>query len=146
MLSHQAEDQLATDLRTILTRLIKKLRSESATHGKISLTERAVIKLLDKQGPMLPSEIARMEKVTTQSMSQILNHLAELGYIVREPQETDKRKVSISLSEMGQAFLHSVRHEADEWLSKAIREACTADDQAILRQALGPLTKLVDFD
>lgn len=95
---------------------------------------------------MLPSELARQEKVTTQSMSQILNHLGDLGYIVRTPSETDKRKVMISLSETGQALLTNARHEGNEWLNKAITQTCSPEEQAILRQALGPLGKLVDFD
>ncbi len=76
--------QLASDLRTVITRLIKKLRSKSATSGKLSLTERSTISLLDQHKELLPSELAAMEKITTQSMSQILNHLLELGYITRK--------------------------------------------------------------
>ncbi|QMW06198.1 MarR family winged helix-turn-helix transcriptional regulator [Spirosoma foliorum] len=142
----QTDQELSIELRTVITRLIKKLRSESPTHQKLSLTERSVIKLLDKQKEMLPNEIAKMEKVTTQSMSQILNHLLALGYITRKPSETDKRKVMISLSEAGQAILHTVRNEVDEWLGKAIQESCSADDKAVLRQALGPLNKLLEVD
>ncbi|MVM30742.1 MarR family transcriptional regulator [Spirosoma sp. HMF4905] len=142
----QNDQELSTEIRTIVARLIKKIRSQSPTHQKLSLTERSVIKLLDKQKEMLPNEIAKMEKVTTQSMSQILNHLSALGYITRKPSETDKRKVMISLSEVGQAILHAVRHEADEWLTKAIQETCSAEDKALLRQALVPLSKLVEVD
>ncbi|WP_080054373.1 MarR family winged helix-turn-helix transcriptional regulator [Spirosoma aerolatum] len=144
--SPQNDQELSTELRIVVTRLIKKLRSESPTHAKLSLTERSVIKLLDKQKELLPSEIARTEKVTMQSMSQILNHLLALGYITRTPSQTDKRKVVISLSETGQAILHAVRNEVDEWLNKAILQTCSAEDKAILRQALVPLSKLVEVD
>ena len=142
----QNDQELSTELRTLVTRLIKKLRSESPTHAKLSLTERSVIKLLDKQKEMLPNEIAKTEKVTTQSMSQILNHLLALGYITRKPSETDKRKVIISLSEEGQTILPAVRNEVDEWLSKAIQETCSDEDKAILRQALVPLSRLLEVD
>ena len=142
----QDDIHLPTELRTIVTRLIKKLRTKSPVHEKLSLTERSVIKLLDKNKEMLPSELAKMEKVTTQSMSQILNHLLALGYITRQPLETDKRKVMIALSETGQTILHTIRNEVDEWLTKAIQETCSPEDQAILRQALGPLTKLLEVD
>jgi len=138
--------QLSTELRTVITRLTKKLRSHAPTREKLSLTERAVIRLLDEHQELLPSELAKREKVTTQSMSQILNHLSELDYIVRRPLETDKRKVSIALSETGRNFLYTARHEKDEWLHKAIEQSCSAGEQAILRQALGPLTKLLDVD
>jgi DNA-binding MarR family transcriptional regulator len=138
--------QLASDLRTVLTRLIKKLRSKSETGGKLSLTERSTIGLLDLHKELLPSELAAMEKITTQSMSQILNHLFELGYITRRISTTDKRKSIITLSKTGQNVLHKVRNERDEWLNKALKETCTAKELEVLQRAITPLTKLVDFD
>lgn len=138
--------QLAAELRVVLTRLLKKMRSQSPTHARLSLTERSIIKLLDKHKALLPSEMAKIEKVTTQSMSQILNKLSGLGYIVRQPQETDRRKVMISLSEQGAALLDTTRNEVEEWLAKAIGTACTPNDLERLRNALGPLTKLVEVE
>lgn len=140
------DTQLATDLRTVVSRLMKKLRSHSSGRSPLSMTERSVIKLLDEQPMLLPGELAKREKVTSQSMSQILSHLDELGYIIRQPLETDRRTVGISLSEAGKQFLDTTRHERDEWLADAIRQTCSADDQALLRGALGPLNRLLDVD
>jgi len=146
MTNEQVDLQLASDLRMVVTRLIKKLRSKSTTSQKLSLTERSTIALLDQHKELLPSELAAMEKITTQSMSQILNHLLELGYINRKTDETDKRKSIISLSKDGQNILYKVRNERDEWLNNAIKETCSAKEQDLLRRALVPLTKLVDVD
>jgi DNA-binding MarR family transcriptional regulator len=143
---NEKNSQLASDLRTVTTRLVKKLRKKSAIAGELSLTERSTIGLLDQHQELLPNELAAMEKITTQSMSQILSHLLELGLIIRTPSQTDKRKVIISLSDEGKAVLYRIRYERDEWLSKALAETCTAEEQKILTAALGPLTKLVDFD
>jgi DNA-binding MarR family transcriptional regulator len=137
---------LAAELRTVVGRLIKKIRSHSPTHGHLSLTERAVIKLLAQGQPLLPSELAAQEKVTTQSMSQILTHLDELGYITRQPSAIDKRKVLIALSAAGQAVLPAVRQEADEWLYQALQQSCTPEELASLSHTLPLLAKLVDFD
>ena len=138
--------QLATDLRMVVTRLIKKLRSKSETGEKLSLTERSTLALLDQHKELLPSELAAMEKITTQSMSQILNHLLELNYITRKISATDKRKAIISLSKTGQHILYKVRNERDEWLNKALQETCSAKEQDLVRRAIVPLTRLVDFD
>ena len=129
-----------------MIRLIKKLRSQSPTRASLSLTEGSVLKLLDQHEQLLPSELAAMEKVTTQSMSQILKHLTEVGYITRQSLETDKRKVSITLSAAGKAVLQNVQLEVDEWLHKALQETCSAEELASVRQALPVLTKLVDFE
>jgi DNA-binding MarR family transcriptional regulator len=110
------------------------------------MTERSVIKSLHEQPNLLPGELAKREKVTSQSMSQILQHLDTLGYIVRQPLASDRRKVSISLSAAGQQFLEMTRHERDEWLSKAIYQTCSIDEQLLIRQALEPLNRLLDVD
>ena len=138
--------ELASELRTVTTRLVKKLRRKSETGEGLSLTERSTIALLDQYKQLLPNELAAMEKITTQSMSQILNHLHELGLIIRTPSETDKRKVIISLSETGKNTLYQVRHERDEWLSEAIAKVLTPEEHFALVKAIAPLTKLVDFD
>jgi DNA-binding MarR family transcriptional regulator len=139
------ELQLASDLRTVVTRLVKKLRKQSVTGQQLSLTERSTLGLLQQHRELLPSELASMEKITNQSMSQILNHLFELGFVSRKASETDKRKVLISITEKGIQTIEKVRHERDEWLAKAIRETCTSEDEALLKQTLNTLIKLVDF-
>jgi DNA-binding MarR family transcriptional regulator len=138
--------QLASDLRTVISRLIKKLRTKAPNNDQLSLTERDVIKLLDQHKELLPSELAAMEKVTTQSMSQILNHLLELGFISRKDSETDKRKVIITLSKQGRELLNKTRHERDEWLYMAIGETLTREEQELLRKLIVPLNKVVEFD
>jgi DNA-binding MarR family transcriptional regulator len=138
--------ELAAGLRTVVTRLVKKLRQQTPEGSRLSLTERSTIGLLDQHTSLLPSELAAMEKVTTQSMSQILNHLSELGLINRSSSATDRRKAIISLSKAGQAVLHKMRNEKDEWLHEALRQTCSARELDLLRRALPPLTRLIDFE
>jgi len=138
--------QLASDLRTVVARLIKKLRKKSVTGQMLSLTERSTMSLLYQHKQLLPSELASMEKITNQSMSQILNHLLALGFIIRTASETDKRKVNISLTESGEQIFLKVRSERDEWLAKAIKETLNEEEEALLKKIIGPLTKLVDFE
>jgi DNA-binding MarR family transcriptional regulator len=137
---------LASELRSVLIRLYKKLRKKSVSAEKLSLTERSTIALIYNNGTILASELALMEKITTQSMSQVVNHLFELGLIVKTPSETDKRKVLISLTDTGKEIIEKARTEKDEWLSDAIAEALTPEEHHALTKALGALTKLVDFD
>ena len=144
-MDNQQDLQFASDLRTAVGRLIKKLRKESPSAQKLSLTERSVMGLLYQHKALLPSELAAMEVITNQSMSQVLNRLSEFGYIIRIPSETDKRKVNISLSPAGQTALLQFRHERDEWLLKTIEQTCTAEEKELLKKALVPLIKLGEF-
>jgi len=145
-MSDEKEIQLASELRFIIGRLSKKIRKTSATAEKLSLTERSTMALIFQHEEILPNELAAMEKITTQSMSQILSNLLNLGLIKRRISELDKRKVIISLSEAGTSLIHKSRSEKDEWLNCALDATCTAEEQAVLKKALAPLAKLVDFD
>ncbi len=138
--------QYVSELRTVVTRLIKKLRKKSATGQQLSLTERSTISLLQQHKQLLPSELASMEKITNQSMSQILSHLLELGYISRTDSQTDKRKVIIALTQQGEEMLLQMRNERDEWLTNAIEQTCSKEEQELLKQAIIPLTKIIDFE
>lgn len=137
---------LASELRTVIARLTKKMRRKSVWAEKLSLTERSTIASINQHGTLLASELAAMEKITTQSMSQILNHLFELGLISKTPSETDKRKVLISLSTAGQELLFKSRSEKEEWLNKILTEHFTNEERELLSKAIAPLTRLVDFD
>src|ERR1700760_747676 len=104
-MAKQSDITLVSDMRTTITRLVKKLRKHSVTGMSLSLTERSVLGLLQQVGELLPNELAALEKITSQSMSQILNHLSELGYISRRSSKEDKRKSFISLTAKGVAVI-----------------------------------------
>jgi len=144
-MSNNKDIQFASDLRNVMIRLIKKLRKESPTGIGLSLTERSTMAMLYQNKAMLPSELAANEMITNQSMSQVLNHLFELGYITRTASDTDKRKVNISLSSLGESTLLQFRHERDEWLANAIMKACNTEEIQVLKQVIVPLSKVVDL-
>jgi DNA-binding MarR family transcriptional regulator len=145
-MTHNKDLQLASDLRTVVARLMKKLRKTSVTGQMLSLTERSTMSALQQHKQLLPNELASMEKITNQSMSQVLSHLLELGFITRTASETDKRKVIISLTEEGERILLQVRSERDEWLANAIEETFNEEEEVLLRKLIAPLTRLVDFE
>ena len=146
-MSTQPDPQhLAAELQLVVSRLIKKLRTHSPTAGRLSLTERAVIKQLAQHGSLLPSELAAREKVTTQSMSQILRRLDALGYLTRQPEATDRRKVRIGLTAAGQALIPAVRQEASDWLHRALQATCSVSELTQLEEAVRVLARLVEIN
>jgi len=136
--------ELATGLRTTVSRLIKLLRRETRNDAQLSLTERATLGLLYPDNRLAPSDIARTEKVTTQSMSQVISHLDELNYIHRNPSEEDKRKVLLSLTAAGREYVEQLRRDKQEWLAGALRERTTPQEKATLAEALKIIDKLID--
>jgi len=136
--------EVAGSLRTVLHRLIKLLRRETRNEAQLSLTERSTLGGLYQHGELLPSDIARMEKVTTQSMSQVISHLFELNYIHKNTSADDKRKVLLSLTPAGRAYVEQLRLDKQEWLARALHEKATPEEKELLMKAIGVLTKLMD--
>lgn len=134
--------EIATALRTTIHRLVKVLRRNTRYDAQLSLTERSTLGLLYPDIRLAPSEIARTEMVTTQSMSQIINHLSELNYIDRTPSDEDKRKTLLSLTGSGRAYVEQIRQDKQEWLARALHERTTPAEKDLLVQALAILTKL----
>jgi len=136
--------ELAAGLRTTIGRLVKLLRRETRNDAQLSLTERATLGLLYPDNQLAPSDIARTEKVTTQSMSQVINHLVELNYIERTPSGEDKRKVLLSLTPSGRSYIEQLRHDKQEWLAAALHKMISAEEKQILGEALTIINKLID--
>jgi DNA-binding MarR family transcriptional regulator len=136
--------EVAASLRTVIHRLVKVLRKQTHNQQMLSLTERSCLGLLYQHAEMLPSELALMEKVTTQSMSQIINHLFKLGLIVKTPSGEDKRKVKLSLTPAGKHYIEQLRQEKQEWLARTLHERTTEKEKDVLKEAMNILAKLID--
>jgi DNA-binding MarR family transcriptional regulator len=144
-MKHPDDHEIAADLRVVMSRLIKILRNETRNDEQLSLTERSTLSLVYQHEQILPSELAGIEKVTNQSMSQIINKLLKHGYVKRTSSKEDKRKVIITITAAGKKLIEKRRHERQEWLAKSILEKTTQKEKEILVNAIKVLTKLVDL-
>ena len=136
---------LSSALRTVTSKLQKRLIKQMKTVDNLSMTEVTTLSNLYHNASLYPSEMAEMVKVKAQSMSQIINHLEELSLISRTPSAQDKRKVSISLSTPGREMVEQTRGERDEWLSNAIEHHLSAAEKKVLEQAVLLLDRLTDY-
>ena len=136
--------ELATTLRTSISRLVKVICRQTRNMEQLSMTERSTLAVLDLNPGLLPTELAAMERVTTQSMSQVVNHLSKLGFILRTPSPEDGRKVLLSLTLQGRQYLEKARQEKQEWLARTIHERLSAKEKETLMEAMAILTRLID--
>ena len=136
--------EVATLLRTTIQRLVKLMRRETRNESQLSLTERSTMGLLYPDIQLAPTEIARTEKVTTQSISQVINHLSDLGFITRTPAGDDKRKVLLSLTDAGQSYVEQRRQEKQEWLAQMLHQRVTPQEKEVLVESIRILNKLID--
>jgi DNA-binding MarR family transcriptional regulator len=136
--------EVAAALRTVIHRLVKLLRRETHGEGQLSLTERSVLGTLYQNAGLPPSNLAQLEKVSSQSMSQIINHLYELSLIDKTPSGEDKRKVLLSLTPEGRVYVEDNRQRKQEWLANALQQKVSAGDKDVLMEAMKILTKIIE--
>jgi DNA-binding MarR family transcriptional regulator len=138
-------NEIAENLRRVISRLLKILKNQTKNDELLSLTERSTLVSIYQYSEILPSELALMEKVTAQSMSQIINKLLEHGFIKKTPSRTDKRKVIITITATGEKIVEKRRLEKQEWLAQSILEKTTQKEKEILVNAIKVLAKLEDL-
>jgi DNA-binding MarR family transcriptional regulator len=137
------DTELAAGLRTQVSRLGKLLRRETRNDEMLSLTERTTLSLIYDYGDLLPGELAAMEKVSTQAMSQVLNRLLERGMIKRTPDQVDRRRVIVTLTDAGKKRMRQTISDKQEWLTRSIAEKLNGREKQTLADAIGVLTKLI---
>jgi DNA-binding MarR family transcriptional regulator len=134
--------ELASELRGVVSDLNKRLRKQFYSGGELSITEQTTLSYLYRAGSLFPSELADINKIKKQSMSQVLNHLEELKLIRRLVSREDKRKMAISLTGAGEKLIKKSRYERDEWVAKAIKERLGEKEVQALAAAM-PLLRLI---
>src|SRR5437588_11819409 len=106
---------LASDLRDVLGRLVRRLRAEN----RFPLSHGAVLGRLDREGAQSVSDLAVAERVRPQSMAQTVGDLEADGLVVRSPDPGDRRRALVELTDEGRAALEADRRRREGWLARA---------------------------
>jgi DNA-binding MarR family transcriptional regulator len=138
--------EIASALRGAVSDLHKRLRKQAYSAGGLSITESYTLSYLYNEGNLSPSELAEINKIKKQSMSQVLAHLEELKLIRRVVSKDDKRKMLISLSAVGKTMVEKTRYERDEWLMEAIRDRLGEKEIKTLTAAIPLLRQIADAE
>jgi len=109
------------------------------------MTELDTFGHLYRSPSLLPSELAALTRIKTQSMSQILKKMESTGVIKRTPSKEDGRKVYISLTSLGRKMVVTYKYEKDEWLKTVIERSLTGKEREILTSTLPVLKKLTEL-
>lgn len=137
-----ADTALASELRTTVMRLARRLRSQRADTS-LSLSQIAALGTLDRHGPLTPGELAAHERVQPPSMTRVVAALELAGMVTRTDHPTDRRQVLVAVSPEGRALLRDDRRRRDAWLAQRMRDLDPADLE-VLRQAARVLDRLAD--
>ncbi|MEV0198648.1 MarR family transcriptional regulator [Nonomuraea sp. NPDC050691] len=131
---------LASALRVSLARLTRRLRRQAAAHT-LTPTQFATLAAVERHSGITPGELAELEKVQPPSMTRVIAALEERGLVSRTPHPTDRRQVTVTVTEAAQKLLKEERRRKEAWLTQRLKEL-TPEERSILRQAAPILEKL----
>lgn len=134
---------LSSDLRFAVMRLRRRLVTERHPDNELSLSAMAVLGVLFGNGDRSVGELAAHERVQPPSMTRLVNHLSEAGYVTREPHDTDGRQVLVCLTDRGRRSVEADRDRRDAWLSCRLAELTEAE-RAVLCAAAPLLERLAN--
>jgi DNA-binding MarR family transcriptional regulator len=140
--SETASD-LAAQIRTILSRLKRRLR-EQGGRGDLTPSQVSVLLRLEKDGAATVSGLARAEGMRPQSMSSIVASLEDAGLVSGIPDPNDGRKTLMSLSKKCEKLLREARAARQDWLTTTILQKLSAQEQQQLSTTLELLSRLTE--
>jgi DNA-binding MarR family transcriptional regulator len=131
---------LASALRVSLARLTRRLRRQAAAHS-LTPTQFATLAAVERHSGITPGELAELEKVQPPSMTRVIAALEERGLVSRTPHPTDRRQVTVTVTEAAEKLLKEERRRKEAWLTQRLKEL-SPEERSILRQAAPILEKL----
>jgi DNA-binding MarR family transcriptional regulator len=131
---------LASALRVTIARLTRRLRRQAAAHS-LTPTQFATLAAVERHSGITPGELAELEKVQPPSMTRVIGALEERGLVARTPHPTDRRQVTVTVTEAAQKLLKEERRRKEAWLTQRLKDL-SPEERSILRQAAPILEKL----
>ena len=131
-----------SELRMATFRLARRLRAQRAV-DTMSDGQFAVLAALSIHGEHTLGQLADRERVTAPSMNRTVSLLEEAGSLPRPPDDEDRRKVTIALTDAGRLVVAETVRRRDAWLEEALA-ALTDEERKTLAAAAVIMRKVAD--
>ena len=135
----------ATELRESMMGVARQLRRHRPDHG-LTLSQMEILGEISRTGVITPAELGVRMQVRVQSLTDGINELVGRGLIARRPDESDRRRQLIELTDTGTQLLAADRAERDAWLNAAMREHLTQLEFDLVMLVAPVLRKLAYAD
>jgi len=132
--------QLAEELRKIVSHLVRNVRVSTAT---VRTSQYETLDLLDSHDALSIADLARLRGVKHQSMRLVINELEAQDLVLRQKSAQDARAQVIVLSDQARAALAAARQQRADWLAARINQTLDQQDRDDLQKGLAALRKLL---
>lgn len=130
------------ELRVLIQKVARRIRAERGGEG-VTDSQLGVLWRLASEGRCTPGGLADSERVSPPSMNRTVNALEALGYVRREPSETDARQVWVILTRDGDELIAETRRLRNAWFHEQL-DALEPAERDALEAAMDALRKLAD--
>jgi DNA-binding MarR family transcriptional regulator len=135
--------EVAGALRVAVGLVVRKLR-QAPYPDELSVAEGSALSRLERAGPATSSDLARVDRISPQSMGVTVAALLDRGLIERNRDPQDGRRIVLSVTEAGRSTLRDKRGARTEHIAAALRDGFSADDLSQLERAAALLERLAE--
>ncbi len=135
----------ATELRESMMAVTRQMRRHRPDNG-LTLSQMHLLGEISRAGVTTPAELGSRMQVRVQSLTDGINELEGRGLIARRPDEDDRRRQLIEITDAGTTLLDADRAERDEWLYATMRDNLTQLEFDLLMLVAPVLRKLAYAD
>jgi MarR family transcriptional regulator, organic hydroperoxide resistance regulator len=121
----------------------RRLRSRDSKGGGLSVAQWHLLRQLAEHDELPAGKLAADADLTPASATQMLDHLAELGWVERVRSEEDRRVVLNRLTPDGRERFERKRKEIEERWSEALADI-SADQLGQAAQVLRRMAEVLD--
>lgn len=97
-----------------------------------------ILRLLAEHGTITQKELLEVLTLKSGSVSEMVGKLETQGFITKERSDTDKRKINITLTDEGRAFL-AEKTELMQRQEEVLFDSLTAEQRDMLKELLSTL-------
>ena len=135
--------EVAGAVRVTVGLLVRKMR-QPLNEGELTIAESSALGRLERSGPATSSDLARLDRISPQSMGVTVAALLERGLIERSRDPEDGRRIVLSITEAGRRMVHDKRGARTEQIATALRNGFSDDELGQLKAAAALLERLAE--
>jgi DNA-binding MarR family transcriptional regulator len=138
-------DEVASAVQAAVRLLVQRLRQTKAGEGDdLTSSETSALARLDRSGPTTSTDLARLERISPQSIGATVAALELRGLVARQADPADGRRAILSLTSAGLELLGRRRSARSELLSQALANRFTRAELKQLQVAAPLIERLAE--
>lgn len=141
-MGNELEEEILIALRRITRAIDIHSRFLANTFG-LTGPQLVCLRVLGRHGSLTPSEVAKHVALSQATVTGIIDRLASRQLLTRERSETDRRNVTVSITEAGRALLADAPSALQEKFATRLSTLAT-DEQERIRATLNKIVNMMD--